>query len=73
MQSNLREACKNRTTIIVAHRLSTITMADEIIVLTKNEKNKVRIEERGSHAQLLEEKGIYNRMWEAQILLEESQ
>lgn len=48
-------------------------MADEIIVLGKNEKNQVRIEERGSHAKLLEEKGMYNRMWEAQILQEESQ
>lgn len=45
-------ACKGRTTIIIAHRLSTVRHADKIIVLEKG-----RIMESGSHAQLLEQGG----------------
>ena len=54
IQKSLEELCKGRTTIVVAHRLSTIKNADEIIVLTEN-----GIEERGSHTELISKSGIY--------------
>jgi len=52
---------KGRTTIVIAHRLSTIVSADEIIVLKDG-----RIVERGRHAQLLAERGLYASMWDRQ-------
>lgn len=58
IQNSLEELCKGRTTIIVAHRLSTIQNADEIIVLTDN-----GIEERGTHQELLENKGFYHKLY----------
>ena len=54
IQHSLFELCKGRTTLIVAHRLSTIRHADEIAVV-----NGGRILERGSHETLLEKNGIY--------------
>lgn len=57
IQKSLEELCKGRTTIVVAHRLSTIQNADEIIVLTDN-----GIEERGTHKELLENKGFYHKL-----------
>ena len=54
IQKSLEELCRGRTTIVVAHRLSTIKNADEIIVLTEN-----GIEERGSHTELIRKSGIY--------------
>ena len=63
IQDSLDELCKNRTTIVVAHRLSTIKHADEIIVMDRD-----GIRERGTHAQLLEkENGIYKELYEAQF------
>ncbi len=56
------EVCKNRTTIVVAHRLSTIRNADEIVVLGKE-----GIEEIGSHDKLLEKEGLYKTLYEAQF------
>lgn len=58
IQKSLEELCKGRTTIVVAHRLSTIKNADEIIVLTDN-----GIEERGTHQELLENKGFYYKLY----------
>ena len=58
MQSALFELSKGRTTLIIAHRLSTIKRADRIIVLTEN-----GIEEEGTHEQLLQKKGIYNKLY----------
>lgn len=55
---NLSKTC---TTIIIAHRLSTVTKADEIFVLSDG-----KIVERGKHFELLEYKGIYATMWEKQ-------
>jgi ATP-binding cassette, subfamily B, heavy metal transporter len=52
---------KGRTTIVIAHRLSTIVSADEIIVLKDG-----RIVERGRHANLLAERGLYASMWDRQ-------
>lgn len=67
MQSNLREACQNRTTIVIAHRLSTVMMADEIIVLGRLEKDDLgTVVEKGTHVELLKKGGVYAAMWEAQ-------
>ncbi|MEN8077181.1 ABC transporter ATP-binding protein [Clostridioides difficile] len=57
IQKSLEELCKDRTTIVVAHRLSTIKNADEIIVLTDK-----GIEERGSHKELIKKGGIYENL-----------
>ncbi|MCM8756539.1 MAG: ATP-binding cassette domain-containing protein, partial [Candidatus Omnitrophica bacterium] len=54
-----------KTTIIIAHHLSTVRFADKIIVLDKGE-----IQEVGTHQELLEKKGIYYRLWQLQRLEE---
>ena len=51
----------DRTTLVIAHRLSTVVDADEILVLQDG-----RVAERGTHAHLLAEDGLYARMWELQ-------
>lgn len=61
IQAALDEVAKNRTTLIIAHRLSTVINADEIIVLKDG-----AIAERGTHAELLDQKGLYERMWNRQ-------
>ena len=61
IQASLREVSKNRTTLVIAHRLSTVVDADEIIVLDKGQ-----IVERGRHAHLLEQDGRYADMWRKQ-------
>jgi len=58
IQTSLNDMRQGRTTIAIAHRLSTIQDADQIIVLNKGE-----IVERGTHNQLIEEKGIYHNMY----------
>ncbi len=58
IQKSLEELCRGRTTVIVAHRLTTIRNADEIIVVTDS-----GIAERGSHEALLEKRGIYHELW----------
>ena len=62
IQKSLENLSKGRTTLVIAHRLSTIKNADEILVLT----NK-GVEERGSHKDLLERKGIYSRLYNSQF------
>ena len=57
IQKSLEELGKNRTNLIVAHRLSTIQNADEIVVI--NEKGVV---ERGNHKELMNKKGIYYKL-----------
>ena len=59
--SALRNAAANRTTVVIAHRLSTVVDADEILVLVDG-----RVAERGSHAGLLAQGGVYARMWSLQ-------
>lgn len=61
VQDALEEAARGRTTLMVAHRLSTVQNADEIIVLEAG-----RIVERGSHAGLLASGGRYAEMWARQ-------
>lgn len=57
IQKSLEELGRNRTNLVVAHRLSTIQNADEIIVLTEN-----GIEERGTHKELIEKSGVYSKL-----------
>jgi ATP-binding cassette subfamily B protein len=61
IQSALRAVSNRRTTLVIAHRLSTVVDADEIIVLQDG-----MIAERGSHNALLERGGVYARMWTLQ-------
>ncbi len=61
IQSALDVVSKNRTTLVIAHRLSTVINADEIIVLKDGQ-----IAERGTHAALLDRNGLYASMWNRQ-------
>ncbi|MGH7080472.1 MAG: ATP-binding cassette domain-containing protein, partial [Acetobacteraceae bacterium] len=54
---------RGRTTLIIAHRLSTVVAADEILVLEAG-----RVIERGRHAELLAAGGLYGRMWAMQAI-----
>jgi ABC-type multidrug transport system fused ATPase/permease subunit len=60
IQRSLRRLAKGRTCLIIAHRLSTVTSADRIIVMEKG-----RIVEMGTHRELLTIKGLYHQMFEA--------
>ena len=62
----LRGVMRERTSIVVAHRISTVKDADEILVLDEG-----RIAERGTHRDLLERNGIYAQMYRRQLLEEE--
>ena len=58
IQASLREVSRDRSTLMIAHRLSTVIDADQIIVLDEG-----RIVERGRHAELLVREGRYAEMW----------
>ena len=62
IQASLEELSKGRTVIVVAHRLSTVKNADEIVVLDKN-----GIIERGNHLELIERGGEYKKLYEYQF------
>ena len=64
--SRLAEIMKDRTTILISHRISTVKAADHIIVL-----NDGSIVESGTHNQLLEKNGIYAGIYETQLLQDE--
>lgn len=62
IQEAFTKLAEGRTMLIIAHRLSTITHADQILVL-----NKGKVQERGTHEELLERNGHYAAMWKKQI------
>ena len=61
IQTELKTAARNKTTLVIAHRLSTVVDAHEILVLVNGE-----IVERGTHADLVLLGGVYSGMWALQ-------
>ncbi|MGH7544330.1 MAG: ABCB family ABC transporter ATP-binding protein/permease [Gemmatimonadota bacterium] len=61
IQASLDEVARGRTTLVIAHRLSTVVDSDEIVVLEAG-----RIVERGRHTELLAREGVYAEMWRRQ-------
>lgn len=62
IQESLWQLMQNKTTIVIAHRLSTLLHMDRILVFDKG-----RIVEDGTHSELLEKEGLYKSLWEAQV------
>ena len=62
IQAELRAIARERTTLVIAHRLSTVVDAQQILVMDHG-----RIVERGSHKELIEKNGVYSRMWALQL------
>ena len=67
IQAALKQVSKDRTTLVIAHRLSTVVDADQIIVMGEG-----RIVERGTHAELLALNGAYAAMWNRQRAADEA-
>ncbi len=67
IQSAIADVSKGRTTLVIAHRLSTVVDADEILVLAAGE-----VVERGNHSELLSQNGIYADMWNRQREVDEA-
>ena len=63
IQEALRALGRNRTTIVIAHRLSTVMNADQILVMREGQ-----IIERGTHEMLLERGQAYSRLWKQQFV-----
>ena len=61
IQDSLEKLIKDRTTIIIAHRLSTLSKMDRILVFDQG-----KIIEEGSHTELLAKNGYYAKMWQRQ-------
>jgi ABC-type multidrug transport system fused ATPase/permease subunit len=61
IQGALEKIMKGKTTIAIAHRLSTLRNMDKIIVMDKG-----KIAETGTHAQLLRKGGLYKKLWDMQ-------
>lgn len=66
VQESLEKLAKNRTTFVIAHRLSTIKNAEKILVLTEE-----GIQEQGTHQELLEQRGVYERLYMMQFVNQE--
>jgi ATP-binding cassette subfamily B protein len=66
IQAELRAIAQNRTTLVIAHRLSTVVDADQILVMDKG-----GIVERGTHNELLQQGGVYEQMWSLQKRVEQ--
>ncbi len=62
IQKSLAEVSKGRTTIVIAHRLSTVTHADNIYVLAQG-----KVVEQGTHAELLRQNQVYSQLWNLQV------
>lgn len=61
IQANLERVALKQTTFVIAHRLSTVTKADQILVLADG-----CVSERGTHHELISRDGVYAKLWEAQ-------
>jgi ABC-type transport system involved in Fe-S cluster assembly fused permease/ATPase subunit len=68
IQSALDVVSQNRTSVVIAHRLSTVVNADEILVLRDG-----AIAERGNHTALLQQDGLYAQMWNRQREVSEAE
>lgn len=66
VQKALEYLMQNRTSVVIAHRLSTVRKADKIVVMEKGE-----IIETGTHQELLQKEGVYKRLYELQFLEDE--
>lgn len=62
IQSSLENLMQNRTTIVIAHRLSTLSRMDRILVFDKG-----KIVEEGTHTNLMNKRGLYAKMWDMQV------
>lgn len=62
IQDALKNLMANKTTIVIAHRLSTLAHMDRILVFDKG-----KIVEEGTHDSLLKENGLYKKMWQMQV------
>lgn len=71
MLENVREECEGRTMMIVAHRLSSVRWADQIVVLGVDgvDDGLVTVVERGKHEELVELGGTYALMWQEQAAI----
>jgi ATP-binding cassette subfamily B protein len=63
IENALAELMRGRTSLVIAHRLSTVISADQILVLHRGE-----LRERGTHAELLRLGGLYSRLYELQFV-----
>ena len=62
VQEALEHLMQDRTTLVIAHRLSTVTKADKIVVLDHGE-----IKEEGTHQDLIQQDGLYRRLYHIQL------
>ena len=62
IQNSLLDLLQNKTTIVIAHRLSTLLSMDRIMFFDKGE-----IVEDGTHEELIEKNGLYKKLWDTQV------